>query len=116
MSEAPHAYDVYQARRQRLRERCAAAGDAAAVVSRPANIRYLTGTAPERAALLLGVHDPGADVLLCAVAPGARPEEGGPTRRSGSSSWTAPAPTRRSPPPPSRCARTGVPSRSRSTT
>ncbi|MEU6111933.1 aminopeptidase P family protein [Streptomyces albidoflavus] len=78
MSEAPHAYDVYQARRQRLRERCAAAGDAAAVVSRPANIRYLTGTAPERAALLLGVHDPGADVLLCAVPPGARPEEGRP--------------------------------------
>lgn len=48
MSEAPHAYDVYQARRQRLRERCAAAGDAAAVVSRPANIRYLTGTAQDR--------------------------------------------------------------------
>ncbi|WP_259446950.1 aminopeptidase P family N-terminal domain-containing protein, partial [Streptomyces geysiriensis] len=38
---------VYAARRTRLRERCNAGGSAAALVSRPANVRYLAGAAPE---------------------------------------------------------------------
>ncbi|MGW1013328.1 M24 family metallopeptidase [Streptomyces termitum] len=54
---------VYADRRIRLRDRCAAAGNAAALVSRPANVRYLTGGAPPGAVLLVG-PEPGADVLL----------------------------------------------------
>lgn len=55
------------ARRALLRERCAAnsaqAGHAdALLVTRPANIRYLTGRPPEGAALLLGAD--GTDTLL----------------------------------------------------
>ncbi|MDF9812097.1 aminopeptidase P family protein [Streptomyces sp. SPB162] len=54
--------DVHAARRERLRDRCAAAGAAAALVSRPANIRYLAGCAPPGAVLLVG---PGPqDVLV----------------------------------------------------
>lgn len=47
--------DVHLSRRARLRERCAAHGCAASavLVTRPANIRYLTGGAPRPAALLL---------------------------------------------------------------
>ena len=45
--------DVHAARRERLRERCAASGSDAALVPRPANVRYLTGDEPCGAALLL---------------------------------------------------------------
>ncbi|QIQ05766.1 aminopeptidase P family protein [Streptomyces liangshanensis] len=57
---------VYAARRARLRDRCSAAGDAAALISRPANVRYLAGGAPPGAVLLLG---PDEDVLLCPRTP-----------------------------------------------
>ncbi|MFF3150617.1 aminopeptidase P family N-terminal domain-containing protein, partial [Streptomyces sp. NPDC057927] len=46
--------EVYAARRERLRERCAAGGSATALVTRPANVRYLAGAAPRGAVLLLG--------------------------------------------------------------
>lgn len=38
--------EVYAVRRGLLRDRCAAVGSAAALVSRPANVRYLAGGAP----------------------------------------------------------------------
>lgn len=63
---------VHVARRDRLRERCAAAGDAAVLVSRPANVRYLTGCAATGAVLLLAS---GEDVLL--TPPGPAPEGDG---------------------------------------
>ncbi|MFE2431945.1 aminopeptidase P family protein [Streptomyces sp. NPDC059373] len=54
--------EVHAVRRERLRDRCAAAGAEAALVSRPANVRYLTGCAPADAVLLVG---PGSqDVLV----------------------------------------------------
>ncbi|WP_431946020.1 M24 family metallopeptidase [Actinacidiphila sp. bgisy167] len=53
--------EVHAARRERLRDRCAAAGSAAALVSRPANIRYLTGCAPPGTVLLVG---PGPEDVL----------------------------------------------------
>ncbi|WP_424214717.1 aminopeptidase P family protein [Streptomyces sp. BI20] len=46
--------DVYAARRALLRDRCAAAGSSAALITRPANVRYLAGAAPAHAVLLLG--------------------------------------------------------------
>lgn len=55
--------DVYAIRRARLRDCCTAGGSAAALVSRPANVRYLAGAAPEGAVLLLGRTE---DVLVCA--------------------------------------------------
>ncbi|GAA2712364.1 MULTISPECIES: M24 family metallopeptidase [Streptomyces] len=58
--------EVYAARRARLRERCAAGGSEAALVTGGANVRYLTGGAPPGAALLLV---PGHDVLVCAGDP-----------------------------------------------
>ncbi|MDO0928629.1 aminopeptidase P family protein [Streptomyces sp. TG1A-8] len=67
--------EVYANRRARLRERCNAAGTAAALVSRPANVRYLAATAPQDAVLLLGRRE---DLLVCAVPPGERPAEGWP--------------------------------------
>ncbi|MFJ8001563.1 aminopeptidase P family protein [Streptomyces sp. NPDC096310] len=60
--------DVYAVRRARLRDRCAAAGNPAALVSRPANVRYLAGGAPPGAVLLLGPYD--NDTLLCPRVPG----------------------------------------------
>ncbi|NLU66357.1 aminopeptidase P family protein [Streptomyces sp. HNM0574] len=59
--------EVHVVRRSQLRERCAASaapgGQADAVlVSRPANIRYLTGRSPRGAALLLGAD--GQDTLI----------------------------------------------------
>ncbi|MFI1017023.1 aminopeptidase P family protein [Streptomyces sp. NPDC020965] len=68
--------EVFGLRRARLRDRCAATGSAAALVSRPANVRYLAGGAPLGAVLLLGPVD---DVLLCPRSPGdtadGRPDE-----------------------------------------
>jgi len=54
--------EVYATRRARLRDRCQASGSEAALISRPANVRYLAGTAPRGAVLLLGTAE---DVLLC---------------------------------------------------
>ncbi|HEX5569641.1 MAG TPA: aminopeptidase P family protein [Streptomyces sp.] len=54
--------EVHVVRRARLRDRCAAAGSEAALVSRPANVRYLTGCAVSGAVLLLGPD--GRDTLL----------------------------------------------------
>ncbi|GLF96392.1 aminopeptidase P family protein [Streptomyces yaizuensis] len=70
--------EVYGVRRDRLRERCAAAGTAGALVSRPANVRYLAGGAPPGAVLLLG---PGGDVLLCPREPTGDSREGRPDER-----------------------------------
>ena len=67
--------EVYAARRERLRERCAAGGSASALVSRPANVRYLAGAAPHGAALLLGSTE---DLLLCGRPPGDDQGEGRP--------------------------------------
>ncbi|GGU42074.1 aminopeptidase P family protein [Streptomyces daghestanicus] len=67
--------EVYAARRTRLRERCNAGGSAAALVSRPANVRYLAGAAPRGAVLLLGTTE---DLLLCAEPPEDRPAAGRP--------------------------------------
>ncbi|GGX48416.1 M24 family metallopeptidase [Streptomyces fructofermentans] len=58
--------EVYAARRERLRERCTAGGSATALVSRPANVRYLAGVAPLGAVLLLGS---GEDLLVCGNPP-----------------------------------------------
>jgi Xaa-Pro aminopeptidase len=67
--------ELYAVRRTRLRDRCAATGSTSALVSRPANVRYLTGCAPPGAALLLGpVHD----VLLCTRPLSGDPSEGRP--------------------------------------
>ncbi|MEV6652227.1 aminopeptidase P family protein [Streptomyces sp. NPDC051219] len=65
--------EVYAARRGQLRDRCAAAGSTAALISRPANVRYLAGASPHGAVLLLG---PAEDVLLCAGTPTGEPSEG----------------------------------------
>ncbi|WP_055564193.1 aminopeptidase P family protein [Streptomyces atriruber] len=67
--------EVYAVRRERVRERCAAGGGAAALVSRPANVRYLAGAAPDGAALLVGKDE---DVLLCGRPPGGQQGEGRP--------------------------------------
>ncbi|MEN3583745.1 aminopeptidase P family protein [Streptomyces sp. ZYX-F-203] len=56
--------EVYAARRARLRDHCTAGGGAAALVSRPANVRYLAGGAPGHAVLLVGRSE-GQDLLLC---------------------------------------------------
>lgn len=53
--------EVYADRRARLRERCNAGGGAAALVSRPANVHYLAGPAPQGSVLLLGTT---GDLLL----------------------------------------------------
>ncbi|MBT2412220.1 aminopeptidase P family protein [Streptomyces sp. ISL-12] len=67
--------EVYAARRTRLRERCNAGGSAAALVSRPANVRYLAGAAPRGAVLLLGATE---DLLLCGEPPDDRATDGRP--------------------------------------
>ncbi|MET7680905.1 aminopeptidase P family protein [Streptomyces sp. NPDC005423] len=67
--------EVYAARRARLRERGQAGGSQSALVTRPANVRYLTGAAPQDAVLLLGG---GEDLLLCAGPPDERPADGRP--------------------------------------
>ncbi len=71
--------EVYAARRARLREHCHAGGSASALVTRPANVRYLAGVAPRGAVLLLGREEDlllcGEEDLLCGAAPGGREEE-----------------------------------------
>ena len=68
--------EVHAIRRERLRDRCAATGVDAALVTRPANVRYLTGCAPVGSALLVG---PGAeDTLVHLRPPPDDPAEGGP--------------------------------------
>ncbi|GHF88021.1 aminopeptidase P family protein [Streptomyces thermodiastaticus] len=67
--------EVYAVRRTRLRERCTAGGSAAALVTRPANVRYLAGAAPQGAVLLLGKRE---DLLVCRIPPDDRPHEGRP--------------------------------------
>lgn len=61
--------ELHAVRRSVLRDRCSASGSAAALISRPANIRYLAGAAPQGSALLVG---PAEDVLVC---PGILPPE-----------------------------------------
>lgn len=65
-SYARRMAEVHSVRRARLRERCAAAGAAAALVTRPANVRYLTGCSPTGGALLVG---PGAQDTLVHLRP-----------------------------------------------
>src|SRR5690349_18018173 len=67
--------EVYAVRRARLRECCNAGGSAAALVSRPANVRYLAGAAPEGAVLLLGGTE---DLLVCAGPPDDRSPQSRP--------------------------------------
>ncbi|MFF5158650.1 aminopeptidase P family protein [Streptomyces sp. NPDC000348] len=67
--------EVYAVRRTRLRECCNAGGSAAALVSRPANVRYLAGAAPEGAVLLLGRTE---DLLVCAGPPDDRAPQSRP--------------------------------------
>ncbi|MFJ9865067.1 aminopeptidase P family protein [Streptomyces sp. NPDC101165] len=67
--------EVYATRRAQLRERCNAAGTAAALISRPANVRYLAGAAPQGSVLLLGKNE---DLLVCAGPLDDRPTEGRP--------------------------------------
>ncbi|MFI2290456.1 aminopeptidase P family protein [Streptomyces niveus] len=69
--------EVFAVRRGRLRDRCAAAGSDAALVSLPANVRYLAGAAPPGAVLLVGVADQ-RDVLLCPRTPAGDPADGRP--------------------------------------
>lgn len=69
--------EAHASRRTRLRERCAAADAAGALVSRPANVRYLAGWAPPGAVLLLA---PGDDVLVHPRASAGEPDEGRPPR------------------------------------
>ena len=90
--------EVYAARRTRLRERCHAGGSATALVSRPANVRYLAGAAPRGAVLLLGRSE---DVLRLRRH---RPSDddrarADPTRPCASRCCRDPAATRPSPPP-----------------
>ena len=67
--------EVYANRRSRLRDHFNAAGTAAALVTRPANVRYLAAAAPHGAVLLLGGNE---DHLVGAVPPDHRPFEGRP--------------------------------------
>lgn len=76
--------EVHATRRDRLRERCAAAGVGAALVTRPANVRYLTGCAPPGSALLVG---PEADDTLVHLRP--PPDDDG-GQRGGAGPQTAP--------------------------
>jgi Xaa-Pro aminopeptidase len=67
--------EVYANRRSRLRDHVNAAGTAAALVTRPANVRYLAAAAPQGSVLLLGRSE---DLLVCAGPPEDRPYEGRP--------------------------------------
>ncbi|UQX00273.1 aminopeptidase P family protein [Streptomyces sp. RerS4] len=65
--------DVYANRRGLLRDRCAASGHSAVLITRPANVRYLSGAFPPGAVLLIG---PGEDVLFSAATPSGEVDEG----------------------------------------
>ncbi|QHA03568.1 M24 family metallopeptidase [Streptomyces broussonetiae] len=67
--------EVYATRRSRLRDHFTAAGTAAALITRPANVRYLAAAAPQGSALLLGRRE---DLLVCTGPPDDRPYEGRP--------------------------------------
>ncbi|KUN01995.1 X-Pro dipeptidase [Streptomyces yokosukanensis] len=67
--------EVYATRRSRLRDHVSAAGTTAALVTRPANVRYLAAAAPRGSALLLGKRE---DLLVCTGPPEDRPYEGRP--------------------------------------
>ncbi|MFJ9378442.1 aminopeptidase P family protein [Streptomyces sp. NPDC101455] len=67
--------EVYAARRARLRDRAQAGGSQSALVTKPANVRYLAGPAPQGTVLLLGKRD---DTLVCTVPLDERPAEGRP--------------------------------------
>ena len=67
--------DVHASRRMRLRDRCMASGTAAALVSNPANVRYLAGWSPTGAVLLLA---PAEDLLVHGPHTPGEPEEGQP--------------------------------------
>ncbi|MFC4504557.1 MULTISPECIES: aminopeptidase P family protein [Streptomyces] len=67
--------EVYASRRTRLRDRCNASGTTAALITSPANVRYLAGAAPHGAVLLLGTQE---DLLVCPGPPDDRPTEGRP--------------------------------------
>lgn len=67
--------EVYATRRSRLRDRCQGSGSATALISRPANVRYLAGAAPQGSVLLLGKTE---DLLVCAGPLEDRPAEGRP--------------------------------------
>ncbi|MEU3979891.1 aminopeptidase P family protein [Streptomyces sp. NPDC026672] len=69
--------EVYAARRNRLRDRHNASGTATALVSRPANVRYLSGAAPQDSVLLLG-RSGDEDLLVCPAPPDDRPSDGRP--------------------------------------
>ncbi|MFF2818171.1 aminopeptidase P family protein [Kitasatospora cineracea] len=64
--------DAHAARRERLREYCSASGADAALITRAANVRYLTGCPPLGAALLLT-----RERAVLAVPEDAEPAEGG---------------------------------------
>ncbi|MFE3496026.1 aminopeptidase P family protein [Streptomyces sp. NPDC059169] len=68
--------EVFTDRRGRLRDLCAVGGSGAALVSRPANVRYLAGGAPAGAVLLLGPAGGSDDALLCPDAPTGDTAEG----------------------------------------
>ncbi|EGJ78650.1 putative peptidase [Streptomyces sp. Tu6071] len=67
--------EAHAARRDRLRQLSAGAGQTAALVSRPANVRYLGGEAPEGSVLLLGAERGGPDILFAASPPGGLADE-----------------------------------------
>ncbi|CCK31475.1 peptidase [Streptomyces davaonensis JCM 4913] len=67
--------EVYATRRARLKDRCQAGGSHSALITRPANVRYLAGAAPKDAVLLIGRTE---DVLVCTGPPDDRPAEGRP--------------------------------------
>ncbi|MCX4809683.1 aminopeptidase P family protein [Streptomyces sp. NBC_01239] len=67
--------EVYAARRARLRERAQAAGSQSTLVTRPANVRYLAGPAPQGTVLLLGKRE---DLLVSTGPPEDRPAENRP--------------------------------------
>ncbi|MEV7286675.1 aminopeptidase P family protein [Streptomyces sp. NPDC093252] len=67
--------EVYATRRARLRDRTNAGGNATALVTRPANVRYLAGAAPQGCALLLGERE---DLLVCVGPPDEQSDEGRP--------------------------------------
>jgi Xaa-Pro aminopeptidase len=79
--------EVHATRRDRLRERCAAAGLGAALVTRPANVRYLAGCAPLGSALLVG---PGAEDTLVHLRP--PPDDQGDTDPDDLRSTVLPSP------------------------